>query len=203
MKKTTWLVMVAWGLAMLSGLPAGAGEPGPFRWGMTLEEMNQAWAGSGQTETILREEPTRLNIILPYNPLKSIQARRGRLAIVFQVKKTEGSLSIGKMFAYLYDGKLFCRVQLLKDTAAFSTQEVVSRLKKQYPEGKVYRSITGPTPTTHFEYLTNELYVFSNEEGVYFCEPYVLSKAVREAQQGLEVREAKDIDDLRNTLKGP
>lgn len=40
MKQIAWLVMVAMGLVMLAGPPAVAGEPEPFRWGMTLEEMN-------------------------------------------------------------------------------------------------------------------------------------------------------------------
>jgi hypothetical protein len=203
MKKSAWLVMVAMGLVMLSGPLVSAGEPDPFRWGMTLEEMNQAWAKSGQTDTILREEPTRLKVILPYNPLKAVQAQRGRLSLVFQAKKTEGSLSIGRMFGYLYAGKLFCLAQLFKDNPVVSTQEILSRLKKQYPEGKVFRNITGPTPTSHFEYLANELYVFTNEEGVYYCEPYVLSKAVKEVQQGIEVKEAKDIEELRDALRGP
>ncbi len=203
MKQIAWLVMVAMGLVMLAGPPAVAGEPEPFRWGMTLEEMNQTWAQSGQTDTVLREEPTRLKVILPYNPLKAVQAQRGRLSMVFQAKKTEGSLSIGRMFGYLYAGKLFCRVQLFKDNPVVSTPEVLSRLKKQYPEGKVFRNITGSTPTSHFEYLANELYVFTNEEGVYYCEPYVLSKAVKEVQQGIEVKEAKDIEELRDALRGP
>jgi hypothetical protein len=195
--------MVAFGLAVLSGKIVGAGEPEPFRWGMTLEEMNQVWAQSGQTETVLREEPTRLKIVLPYNPLKAIQVQRGRIVTIFQVKKTEGSLSIGKMFGFMYNGKFFCRTQLFRDSPIVSTQEVVSKLKKQYPEGKVYRSISGPTPSTHFEYLTTEIYVFSNEEGVYYCEPYTLSKAVREGQQGIEAKEVKDLDELRESLKGP
>ncbi|MBI5585722.1 MAG: hypothetical protein HY892_18075 [Deltaproteobacteria bacterium] len=203
MKKAIWRLLLVIGLVISPAPVTTAAEPEPFRWGLTVEEMNQVWAKTGQTDTILREEPTRLNVILPYNPLKAIKVQRGRLTTVFQVKKTEGSLSIGKMFGYLYNGKLFCRAQLFKDSSVFSTQEVVSRLKKEYPEGKVFRNITGPTPTSHFEYLSNTIYVFSNEEGVYYCDPYVLSKAVREAQSGIEAKDAKDLEELRDALRGP
>jgi hypothetical protein len=168
---------------------------------MTLDELNQVWAKTGQENTAFREETLRLNVILPYNPLKAVKAPRGRLSTVFLVRKNEGSLGIGKLFGYLHNGKFFCRAQLYKDTPERSAQEVISGLKKQYPAGKVFRNITEPIPFTQFEYLSDEIYVFTNEEGVYYCEPYVLSKAVREALQVLDAREAKDLEDVKNTLR--
>jgi hypothetical protein len=203
MKKKIGLLLLVFGWIVSAAPLTLAAEPEPLRFGTTLEEMNQAWAKAGQTETILREEPTRLKVILPYNPLKAIQTQRGRLSAVFQAKKTEGSLSLGKMFGYMYNGKFFCRAQLFKDNPVYSTQELISRLKKEYPEGKISRTITGPTPSSYFEYLSNDIYVFSNEEGVYTCDPYVLSKAVKEIQTGIEVKDAKDIEELRDTLRGP
>jgi hypothetical protein len=170
---------------------------------MTLEEMNQTWAKSGQTDTLLREESARLKVVLPYNPGKSVRAQRGRLSLVFQARKTEGALSIGKLFGYLYDGKLFCRAQLFKDDPLLSSQEVLSRLKKQYPEGKIVRNFAGSGPASYFEYLGSEIYVFSNEEGAYYCEPFVLNKVVKEVQKGIEAQESRDLKELRDSPMTP
>ena len=199
MKKIIWCLGLSLCFITWAGCDAPAAEPEPFRWGMTLEEMNQAWVKSGQTDTLLREESTRLNVILPYNPLKSIRVQRGRLSSVFQARKTEGALSIGKLFGYLYDGKLFCRAQLFKDNPVLSSQEVLAQLKKQYPEGKIVRNFIGSGPASHFEYLSNEIYVFSNEEGAYYCEPLVLSKAVEDSQKGIDARASKDLKELRDS----
>ena len=84
----------------------------------------------------------------------------------------------------------------------FSYQESVSKLKKQYPEGKVYRHLSGPAAFSYFEYLTQEIYVFSNEQGVFSCDSQALIRVVREAQKGINAREAKDLEDLQSAPKG-
>jgi hypothetical protein len=192
-------------LTLLFVLPAWAGdpEPYPYSWGMTLEEMNQVLAKTGAENAILREDLMRSRTILPYNPRKAIEVSAGQVAAVFKMKKSEGTVGIGQMFGYLYQGKLFCRAQLFKDSPFFSYQSSLAKLKTQYPEGKIYRTLSDPTPLSYFEYLSNEIYVFSNEQGIYICEPHVLSRAVQEIRKDINTREARDLETLRENLQGP
>ncbi len=79
----------------------------PFRWGMTLEELTQVLSKEGSSDFILREDSSRSSIDLPYAPLKSFKISRGRVKALVQVKKTAGPESLGRLFGYAYEGRLF------------------------------------------------------------------------------------------------
>ena len=150
---------------------------------MTLEELTQVLSKGGTSDSILREEPNRSVIELPYTPLKSLKISRGRLTALVEVKKSAGPESIGKFFGYAYEGRFFGRVELFKQTPWSSLSEITRALKERFPEGKVFRIFTGPKTVSYFEYRGNDLYVFTNEEGVYYFEPLTLDKVIREEQK--------------------
>ena len=175
----------------------------PFRWGMTLEEVTQVLSKEGSSDSILREDPSRSVVELPYTPLKSLKIPRGRLKALVEVKKSAGPESLGRLFGYAYEGRFFGRVELFKQTPWSSLPEITRVLKEKFPEGKVFRSFSGPKTVSYFEYRGNDLYVFTNEEGVYYFEPLTLNKMVREEQKVLGDKESKFQEETREKLRTP
>ena len=175
----------------------------PFHWGLTLEELTQALAKEGTADSLLREDPSRSGIELPLTPLKSIRFPRGRLKAVIEVKKTAGPESLGRLYGYVYDGLFFGRVESFKQTPLFSVAEITRGLKERFPEGKVFRSLSGPKPGSYFEYRGNDLYVFTNAEGVYYFEPFTLDKVIREEQKAMGEKETKMQEEFREQSRTP
>jgi hypothetical protein len=176
----------------------------PFRWGMTLEELTQIYSKMGSSDSILREDPSLSVIDLPYSPLKSLKISRGRVKALIEVKKSAGPESIGKLFGYAYEGRFFCRVELFKQTPWSSFSEISRALKEKFPEGKVIRNLSGAKIFSYFEYRGKDLYVFSNEEGVYYFDPETLLAVISEEQKNLGEKESKMRDAEREMiLKAP
>jgi hypothetical protein len=183
-----------------TGMAAGVE---PFHWGLTVEEFNQSLSKEGSADFILREDTSRLDIELPYTPLKTLRITRGRLTALSQAKKSAGPDSLGRLFGYAYDGRFFGRVELFKQTPWTSIPEIIRGLKEKFPEGKVFRSYGGTQSVSFFEYRGNDLYVFTNEQGVYYFEPLSLDKVIRDEQKIVDDRESKSKEELREKLKGP
>ena len=175
----------------------------PFRWGMTLEELTQVFSKGGSSDSILREDPSRSVIQLPYNPLKSIRIHQGRLKALVEVKKSAGPESLGRLFGYAYEGRFFGRVELFKQTPWSSLSEITRVLKEKFPEGKIFRSFSGPKTVSYFEYRGNDLYVFTNEEGTYYFDPSTLNNVIREEQKALDEKESKFREETRDLIRTP
>jgi len=183
-----------------SGQAAGVES---FHWGLTVEELNQVLAKEGSADFFLREDPSRSGILVPLTPFKSARITRGRLIALIEVKKSAGSESLGRLCGYAYDGRLFGRVDLFKQTPWTSITEITRGLKERFPEGKVYRSFSGPKTVSYFEYRGNDLYVFTNEEGVYYFEPLAFNRMIREEQKAEGERESKIQEEFRDQSKTP
>ncbi len=175
----------------------------PYHWGMTLEELTQVISKEGSSDSILRGDPSRSGIVLPYTPFKSVKITGGRLTALVEVKKSAGPESLGRLFGYVYDGRFFGRVELFKQTPWSSFPEITRILKEKFPEGKVFRSFSGPKTVSYFEYRGNDLYVFTNEEGVYYFEPLTLNKVIREEQKTLDDKESKFQEETREKSRTP
>ena len=172
----------------------------PFHWGLTLDELNQAFSKEGSSDFLIREDNARLGIEFPYAPVKTLKISQGRLRTLVLVKKTAGPESLGKVFGYLYDGRLFGRVELLKETPWTSLPEVLRKLKEKFPEGKIFRSL-GSKEVSYFEYRGDTLYVFTNEQGVYYFELLTLNRVIREEQRILDSKESKFQEETREQLR--
>jgi hypothetical protein len=175
----------------------------PFHWGLTVEELNQVLAKERSADSILREDPSRSAIVLPYTSLKSLKIQGGRIKALVEVKKGAGPESIGRLFGYVCDGRLFGRVELFRYTPGASPTEITRRLKESFPEGKIVRSFGGSSTVSSFEYRRNDLYVFTNEDGVYYFEPLTLNKVIREELKILGEKESKMQDETREQLRTP
>jgi hypothetical protein len=175
----------------------------PFRWGMTLEELTQVFSKEGSSDSTLREDSSRSVIELPYTPLKSIRIHQGRLKALVEVKKSAGPESLGRLFGYAYEGRFFGRVELFKQTARSSFSEITRALTEKFPEGKVFRSFSGPKTVSYFEYRGNDLYVFTNEEGTYYFEPLALNNVISDEKKALGEKESKFQEETREKLRTP
>jgi hypothetical protein len=183
-----------------TGMAAGVES---FHWGLTVEELNQALSKGESVDFILREDTSRPDIELPYTPLKKLKIPRGRLTALDQVKKSAGPDSLGQLFGYGYEGRFFGRVELFKQTPWTSLPEITRALKEKFPEGKVIRSFSGPKTFSYFEYRGTDLYVFTNEQGVYYFEPLSLNKVIRDEQKIAGDKDSKELEEMREKLKGP
>ena len=175
----------------------------PFHWGLKLDELSQAFSKEGSSDFLIREDNARLGMEFPYAPLKTLKISQGRLRTLVLVKKTAGPESLGQLFGFLYDGRLFGRVELLKETPWTSLPEVIRGLKNKFPEGKIFRSFGGSKEISYFEYRGDNVYVFTNAQGVYYFEPLTLNKVIREEQLVIDSKESKDKDETRDLLKSP
>ena len=165
----------------------------PFRWGMNLEELNQALKekqGSG----LIREDKERIQIDLQYSPFKTIRIPRGRLAAL--VLAADPSKS-GRLFGYLYDGKLVGKITLFKDTPEIYPEKTIRQLKEKYPQGRLYRSYGTASSLPLFEYKTEDLVLFSTEKGILFYDPARLETIVKSSQKQIELDDKKYDQEMR------
>ena len=142
-------------LYMISCLWIKTGEAAgiePLHWGMTLGDLTQALSKEGSNDVILREDPSRSSMVLPYTPLKSLKISGGRITALVQVKKSAAPESLGRIFGYAYEGRFFGRVESFKQTPWSSLQEIIRKLKEKFPEGKVVRTLSGAKTFSYFEY---------------------------------------------------
>ena len=202
-RSRVWLLPFLFLICCLGTKTGKAAEVGPFHWGLTVEELNQSLSKEGPVDFILREDARRLGIELPYTPLKTIKITRGRLMALIQVKKSAAPESLGRLFGYGYNGRFFGRVELFKQTPWSSLSEITRALKEKFPEGKVIRSFSGPKTFSYFEYRGTDLYVFTNEQGVYYFELRTLDKVLREEQKVLGDKESKDAEEFREKSSIP
>ncbi len=175
----------------------------PLHWGMTLGDLTQALSKEGSTDVILREDPSRSSMVLPYTPLKSLKISGGRITALVEVKKSAAPESLGRIFGYAYEGRFFGRVESFKQTPWSSLQEIIRKLKEKFPEGKVVRTLSGAKTFSYFEYRGKDLYVFTNEEGVYYFDPLTLNTVVREEQKALGEKESKYQEETRDSFRTP
>jgi hypothetical protein len=165
----------------------------PFRWGMNLEELNRALKekqGSG----LIREDKERIQIDLQYGPFKTIRIPRGRLAAL--VLAADPSKS-GRLFGYLYDGKLVGKITLFKDTPEIYPEKTIRQLKEKYPQGRLYRSYGTASSLPLFEYKTEDLVLFSFEKGILFYDPARLESIVKSFQKQIELDDIKYNQEMR------
>jgi len=202
-RSRVWLLPFLFLICCLGTKTGKAAEVGPFHWGLTVEELNQSLSKEGPVDFILREDARRLGIELPYTPLKTLKIPRGRLTALIQVKKSAAPESLGRLFGYGYNGRFFGRVELFKQTPWSSLSEITRALKEKFPEGKVIRSFSGPKTFSYFEYRGTDLYVFTNEQGVYYFELRTLDKVLREEQKVLGDKESKDAEEFREKSSIP
>ena len=165
----------------------------PFHWGMNLEELNQALKekqGSG----LIREDKERIQIDLQYGPFKTIRIPRGKLAAL--VLAADPSKS-GRLFGYLYDGKLVGKITLFKDTPEIYPEKTIRQLKEKYPQGRLYRSYGTASSLPLFEYKTEDLVLFSTEKGILFYDPARLESIVKTFQKQIELDDLKYNQEMR------
>jgi hypothetical protein len=170
---------------------------------MTLEELTQALSKEQSPDFVLREDPTRSGMVLPYTPLKSLKISSGHLTALVEVKKSAAPESLGRLFGYTYDGRFFGRVELFKQTPWSSLSEITRKLKEKFPEGKIFRSFSGAKTVSYFEFQRNDLYVFTNEEGVYYFEPLTLTNVIREEQKARGEKESQYKEETRESFRTP
>jgi hypothetical protein len=198
-----WLLIFLYLISCLWTKTGEAAGMEPFRWGMTLEDLNQALSKEGSNDFILREDPGRSSVVLPYTPLKSLKISGGRITALVEVKKSAAPESLGRLFGYAYEGRIFGRVESFKQTPWSSLPEILRKLKQKFPDGKVVRTLSGAKTVSYFEYRVKDLYVFTNEEGVYYFDPLILNNVVREEQKALGEKESKYIEETRDSFNTP
>jgi hypothetical protein len=198
-----WLLTFLYLICCLWAKTGKAAGVEPFNWGLTVEELNKSLSKEASVDFILREDASRSAIELPYTPLKSLKIPKGRLTALIQVKKSAGPDSMGRLFGYGYDGKIFGRVELFQQTPWASLPEITRGLKEKFPEGKIFRSFGGQKSVSYFEYRGKDLYVFTNEAGVYYFEPLALNMVIREEQKVLDEKESKFREDTRELMRTP
>jgi hypothetical protein len=202
-----WIQLKLWMLTFLILISCLWTETGkaagvePFHWGLTLDELNQAFSKEVSSDFLIREDNARLGIEFPYAPAKTLKITQGRLRALVLVKKTAGPESLGQLFGFLYDGRLFGRVELLKETPWTSLQEVTRGLKKKFPEGKIFRSFGRSKDISYFEYRGDTVYVFTNELGAYYFEPLTLNKVLWEEQRVIDGKESKMQEETREQMR--
>jgi len=193
-RRNLMLWVAFWGLVFSlipSALPAGEWDPPP--WGLDLEGLNRFLKGNNPLLQI-EEDQSRADIELQYSPTKSIRIKRGKVT-AWVSSSSPGRP--GLLFGYAWEGKLFGRLIFFKDHPEIFPETVPRSLKERYPQGRILRIIGPGRPQPYFEYLSESLYVFSSERGVYFYDPKVLEKVVKIEQGILTEQEQKIEGELR------
>lgn len=176
--KKYWVIFL---ISLGLGLPqAGFSQPydwEPLPWGLTLEEVNSAYAAKGKQGRII-EDKERSEIDLQYTSTKSFRISRGELVAL--VSSTD-PLKAGSLFGYSYEGKFFGQVFLYKDHPGLFPETAIGLLKKKYPQGAISRSFGATRTLSQFEYKSDNLYVFTSERGVFFYQPLILDGVVKKS----------------------
>jgi len=155
----------------------------PLRWGSNLEELNRVYQEQINPQGELKLDLQRFEIDLQIQPRQSVKIPKGGLMALMETPKGTGSSGLGRLFGYLWEGKFFGRVLLFKDHSPLTSPEAAQRLKVLYPEGKLFRIFTGTAMSHHFELDSEEMSIFMNDQGVFYFDPPLLKKALRETER--------------------
>jgi hypothetical protein len=152
----------------------------PLRWGLTLEELNRVYRDQINPQGELKIDLQRFEIDLQIQPHQSVKIPKGGLVALTETPQSTGSSGLGRLFGYLWEGIFFGRVLLFKDHPPLTSPEAAQRLKTLYPEGKLFRKFTGTAMSHHFELDSVAMSIFMNDQGVFYFDPLVLKKVLRE-----------------------
>ena len=193
MKKVYLLLLVA--MLLLPGRGWGDDLGMKFlSWGLTLEELNRVFQEKVNPSASLREDPAAYQIELQISPNKTQKIPRGGLTAVQETAREAGPTVVGKPFGYLWEGKLFGRVLLYTNKPGTSRTQITKELKAQFPEGRLFHKFDGGLMITDFELHSEKMTIFTNERGVFYYEPSILKRVIREEgrlQQEREYREGE------------
>jgi hypothetical protein len=174
-------------LAGLLFLPwKGFGEDlglSPLHWGVSLEDLNRLYQEQVNPLGELKPDLQRFEIDLQIQPRRSVKIPKGDLVALVETPKDAGPSSQGRLFGYLWEGKFFGKVYLFKDHSPLTPPEAAQRLKTLYPEGRLFRKFTGTTMSNHFEWNSERLRIFMNDQGVFYYDPPVLKRVLRETEK--------------------
>jgi hypothetical protein len=168
----------------------------PPPWGLNLEELNRVYQEQINPQGELKVDLQRFEIDLQIRPSQSVKIPKGDLVALVETPKGAGPSSLGRLFGYLWQGKFFGRVLLFKDHSPLTSPEAAQRLKTLYPEGKLFRKFTGTAMSNHFELDSERMRIFMNDQGVFYYDPPVPEKVLRETEresQGRGKREEERI----------
>ena len=155
----------------------------PLRWGLNLEELNRVYQEQINSQGELKLDLQRFEIDLQIQPRQSVKIPKGGLVALVETPKDTGSSGLGRLFGYLWEGKFFGRVLLFKDHSPLTSPEAAQRLKTLYPEGRLFRKFTGTAMSNHFELDSERMLIFMNDQGVFYYDPLVLKKVLRETER--------------------
>ena len=152
-------------------------------WGLNLEDLNRLYQEQVNPQGELKPDLQRFEIDLQIQPRQSVKIPKGDLVALVETPKGAGPSSLGRLFGYLWEGKFFGRVLLFKDHSPLTSPEAAQRLKTLYPEGKLFRKFTGTAMSHHFELDSERMRIFMNDQGVFYYDPPVLKKVLRETER--------------------
>jgi hypothetical protein len=175
----------------------------PLRWGLKLEELNRVYQEQINPQGELKIDLQRFEIDLQIQPGQSVKIPKGNLVALMESPKSAGSSGLGRQFGYLWEGKFFGRLLLFKDHSPLTSTEAAQRLKILYPEGKLFRKFTGTAMSHHFELDTQGMSIFMNDQGVFYFDPPVLKKALRETERESQERRIREGERRFQENKGP
>jgi hypothetical protein len=152
----------------------------------------------------LKLDQQRFEIDLQIQPRQTVKIPKGDLVALVETSAGAGPSTLGRLFGYLWEGKFFGRVILFKDHPPLSSSEAALRLKTLYPEGRLFRKFTGTAMSHHFELDSDQMSIFINDQGVFYYEPSMLKKVLRETErENLERRKREGERRFQEHGKGP
>jgi hypothetical protein len=152
-------------------------------WGSTLEELKSRYRTQGRPGLTLREETSVYDIELQINASHTQKITRGALTMVEEVSTEAGASTVGRVFGYLWEGRLFGRVAYFDDKPGQTRSQVTRQLKALFPEGRLFHRLSGGVMTSDFEWDSSRMLIFTTSRGVYFYEPSILKRVQREAER--------------------
>jgi len=161
-------------------------------WGMTLEDLNRVYQEKVNPGAALRADLSIYEIELQVSPNKTMKIPRGFLTVIQETTREAAPGAVGKPFGYLWEGKFFGRVVLFANLTGQSRTQVARDLKARYPEGRLFHKFSGGSMITDFELNADKMTIFTNERGVYFYEPDVLKRVIREEGRNIQDREYRE-----------
>ena len=164
----------------------------PLRWGVNLEELNRLYQEQVNPQRELKPDLQRFEIDLQIQPRQSVKIPKGGLVALVETPKDTGSSGLGRLFGYLWEGRFFGRVLLFKDHSPLTSSEAAQRLKTLYPEGRLFRKFTGTAMSNHFELESERMLIFMNDQGVFYYDPPVLKKVLRETERENQDRRKRE-----------
>ena len=175
----------------------------PLRWGSNLEELNRVYQGQINPQGELKLDQQRFEIDLQIQARQTVKIPKGDLVALVETSAGAGSSSLGRLFGFLWEGKFFGRVILFKDHPPLTSSEAAQRLKTLYPEGRLFRKFTGTAMSNHFELDSEQMTIFINDQGVFYYEPLVLKKVLRETERDNQERGKREGERRFQEQKGP